>query len=392
MKCLKNLLHKFCLLFCTPKSNNITQKLKIHHSTEIPSLKDLNQLGLNLKPVTDRIVNEENLIYASQLPAHVFPWALRLKGVYQVTFKPEILSQIKSGVLSTSGGVARNASGQIAAIGKSINPLLVSSPAILYQIGVIVCGSYYLQSINKSLNKINKKLDEISKFQYDKRSAQIDSYLQEFYHLSKGIIDFRQWGNKSEVLNRIKRMQDMRMQNLSLLLHLQQNIADQEDQLKNLNRSSLFKSTTEFHKLKNLIKDHIRNINDYQKSLLLDILLTKVEVNFSLFHSRTETESRLSAQEEQITFFKSKGESFERMLNKKIPSLIKKKWFLSESDIKKKRKELRSFWSPVKKQTSQFEEECKKHIQSTKSVINSGGQSVFYLAGRSKTHEYKKSA
>ena len=391
MKYLKNLLHKFCLLFYTSKSNTVAQKLKIHHSTDIPSLKDLNKLGLNLKPVTDKMVNKESLIYASQLPAHIFPWALRLKGVYQVTFKPEVLSQIKSGALSASGGVARNASGQIAAIGTNINPLLVFPPAILYQIGVIVFGSYYLKSINQSLKNINKKLDKISKFQYDKRSAQINSYLQEFHHLSQGIIDFNQSGNTSQVLNRIKRMQGIRMQNSTPLLHLQQNIVDQEDQLKNLNRSSWFKSTTEFHKLENLIADHVRNIEDYQKSLILDIFLTKVEVRFSLCRSRMEIESRLSAQEENITFLKSNVKSFDRVLNKKIPALIEKKWFLSESDIKK-RKELRSFWDPVKEKTSQFEEECKKHVQSTKSVINSDGHSVFYLKNCPKIHEYKKSA
>ena len=392
MKCFKNLLRKFFLLFYTPKNNIITQKLKTHHSTDIPSLKHLNQFGLNLKPVTDKIVDKENVIYASQLPAHIFPWALSLKGVYQVTFKPEILSQIKSGVLSASGGVARNASGQIAAISKQVNPLLYASPAVLYQIGVIAFGSYYLQSINKSLKKIDEKLDNISKFQYDERSAQINSYLQEFYHLSKGIIDFHQSGNISEVLNRIKIMQDIRMKNLSPLLHLRQNIVDQEDHLKNLNRSSWFKPTTEFHNLKNLITGHVRNIEDYQKSLLLDIVLTKVEINFSLCKSHVEIESRLSAQEEQITFFKSKVESFDRVLTKQILSLIKKKWCTGKDDIKKKRKELRLLWSSVKKQTPQFEKECKKHIQSTKNFMKSDGHLIFYLTDRPKTHEYKKSA
>ena len=371
LKFLINCLNRFFSIFYTQKNENKLRNLKNYQGNEQFSLKDLNKIGLNVKSINRQITHKENTIITSQLPAHIFPWVLGLKkGLYQITFSPEVLSQIQSGALTVSGGVARNTSGQIGAIGKNISPFMVASPIMLYQIGVIAFGAYHLQLINRSLKKVNKKLDEISEFQHDKRSAQINSYLQEFYHLSKGIVEFKQSGNMTEILNRIKKIQYIRMMNLSHLLHLQQNIADQQNKLENLSRRSWSSSEEEFHNLTGLMTRHKRNILDYQKSLTLDIFLTKVEVSFSICKSHTETKSRLSSQKEQMTFFKSKVDSFEKILNKKIPSLIKKTFFSRECSIKYKRRKIRSLWKQIKNNAPQFLCECRNQIKSVENILN----------------------
>ena len=393
LRFLINCLNRFFSIFYTQKNEDNLRNLKNYQSIENFSLKDLNKIGLNVKSITRQMIDEENTIISSQLPAHIFPWVLGLKkGLYQITFSPEVLSQIKSGALTVSGGVARNTSGQIVAIGKNISPFMVASPIMLYQIGVIAFGAYHLQLINKSLKKINKKLDEISEFQHDKRSAQINSYLQEFYHLSKGIVEFKQLGNMTEILNRVKKIQYIRMMNLSHLLHLQKNIADQQNQLENLNRGSWFSSEEEFHNLMGLMTKHERNILDYQTSLTLDIFLTKVEVSFSICKSRTETESRLSSQKEQITFFKSKIDSFEKVLNKKIPSLIKKTWFSNESSIKQKRRKIRLFWKKIKDNAPQFLYECRNQIKSVENILNFRHTNFLLEKKESSEDRYRKAS
>jgi len=179
------------------QKNKDKRKIKAHHDTE-KILKALNKIGLNFKLVEDKDVSKEHLICASQLPVHIFPWVTSLKGVYQVTFSPEILRKINNGFTSVSGGVVRDTSGQILEIGESVNHL---APIILYQMGVIAFGTYHLSEINKSLKKINRKLDEISKFQIDHRASQIDGYWKEFSHISEGINEFHQLGNITEIFS-----------------------------------------------------------------------------------------------------------------------------------------------------------------------------------------------
>lgn len=109
--------------FRIKKSNTlINSKIYVNRKNSF-SIKDLDKIGLSLKSITRQITDKENVVTASQLPTHIFPWVLNLKkGFYRITFSPEVLSQINSGALAVSGGVARNTSGQIVAIGRSISP------------------------------------------------------------------------------------------------------------------------------------------------------------------------------------------------------------------------------------------------------------------------------
>ena len=151
-------------LWHTPTTENTTeQTVPTSIQNEPFSLEDLKKAGLEIKQVSNlKEEDKEKLVYASQLPAHIFPWVAGMtSGLHLIKFPPTIQSQINSGLLNITGGVARNQSGQIIAHGAGAS-LLSLSPIILYQVGVIAFGTYHLKKINDSLKKINKKLDEIS--------------------------------------------------------------------------------------------------------------------------------------------------------------------------------------------------------------------------------------
>ena len=199
--------------------NTISQKKnqKFKQNNIHISLRDLEKTGLlKIEPnVDEKKVNKENLIYASQLPIHIFPWIAGMKsGTYLIEFSPKIQSQINSGFFNVTGGVARNQSGQVIAHG--ISPSLLSlSPIILYQIGTIAFGTHHLKKINESLEKINKELDEISSFLLNKRSAEISGFSLELSHISKSIIEFNKSGNLTEVFTRVDLIKNIRIMNLT---------------------------------------------------------------------------------------------------------------------------------------------------------------------------------
>ena len=188
--------------------------------------------------------------------------------------------------------MARNQSGQIVAHGAGAS-LLSLSPIILYQVGIVAFGAYHLKKINESLQKIDKKLDEISSFLSDKRSAEIRGQFLELLHISKGIIEFNKSGNMTEVLNRIDLIKNIRIMNLPNLLHLQKNLSDELNKLKTLKRSSMvkLKSDKEAMDLLNSIARYKTILIDYSRSLLLDIICTEIEVSFSICNSFEEVNS-----------------------------------------------------------------------------------------------------
>ena len=144
-------LNSFKKLWHTPINKNTTGiiKNKNFKQNDSFSLKDLEKTGLlTVERVFDqKKASEENLIYTSQLPAHIFPWVVGMNsGIHLIKFSPTIQSQINSGILNITGGVARNQSGQIVVHGTNAS-LLSLSPIILYQVGVIAFGAYHLKKM-----------------------------------------------------------------------------------------------------------------------------------------------------------------------------------------------------------------------------------------------------
>ena len=372
-----NLLKK---IWHTPTTKNITRQkrnLDFKQNDVSISLKDLEKAGLVIKQNFDlKTVNKEKLIYASQLPAHIFPWVIGMKsGLYLIKFPPEIQSQITSGLFNITGGVARNQSGQIMAHGASAS-LMSLSPIILYQVGTIAFGAYHLKKINESLKKINKKLDEVSSFLLDKRSAEISGLLLELSHISKGIIEFNKSGNLTEVLNRIDLIKYIRIMNLRNLLHLQKNLRDKLNNLKNLKRTSWFGSKKETDTLLESIAGYETILVDYSRSLLLDIICTEVEAAFSICNSSEEVKSRLSSQSHQTEFLGMQSSEFGKILSNKFSELIGESWDDDEI-IEEKRKNIKTSWKQIKKTISELDTAYRNHIQSIEDKIKPKDNSIF---------------
>ncbi|MDE0120008.1 MAG: hypothetical protein OXM55_08395 [Bdellovibrionales bacterium] len=324
---------------------------------------------MEIKKISDpKTINKEKLIYASQLPAHIFPWAIGMaSGTHLIKFSPAIQSQISSGLLNVTGGVARNQFGQIISHGASAS-LLSLSPIILYQVGTIAFGAYHLKKINDSLKKINEKLDEISDFLENKRSAEISSLFLELSHISKGIIEFNKSGNLTEVLNRIDLIKHIRIMNSSNLLHLQKNLQDELNNLEILKRQSWFGSEKETKTLLDSITGYETILVDYSRSLLLDIICTEIEVAFSICNSSEEVKSRLSSQSYQTKFLRTKSSKFGKTLNNKFSEL---------TIIGERRKSIKISWKKIRKSITELDTIYKKHIQSIEDKIKPKDNIIF---------------
>ena len=375
----------------SPKNTTEQKTPDFKQNDVFPSLEDLKKVGVTTKQVSNlKEEDKEKLVYASQLPAHIFPWVAGMtSGLHLIKFSPTIQSQINSGLLNITGGVARNQSGQIVAHGSRAS-LLSLSPIILYQVGVVAFGSYHLKKINESLQKTNKKLDEIVAFLSDKRSAEISGQLLELLHLSKGIMEFNRSGNMTEVLNRIDLIKNIRVMNLTNLLHLQKNLQDELNNLHLLKRSSLFKSDKETIDLLNSITRYEIILIDYSRSLLLDIICTEIEVSFSICNSFEEVKSRLSSQEDYIEVLKTQSSKFGNFLNEKVSELIKKQLWNDDKIIQKKRKNIKDFWKQIEKTISDLDITYKSHIQSIKNKTKPK-DSVIFLQ-KPDSNEYKNTA
>ena len=384
--------------------NKILKKFKIRKQEINQNLiktqfqKDLKKMELTFQPVIHKIKNEENMIYSSQVIPHL-PWlGLLSSGTYQIKFPSAIQSQINSGVFSVNGGVARNQSGHIAAHGIGVNPLIVATPIMLYQIGVVAFGAYHLKKINNSLEKINKKLNEIHNFQLDKRTAQINSQFQELLHISKGIIEFSDLGNIKEVLKRVDMIKHIRLMNLSNLLHLQKNLQEKKHKLTLKKVPSLTLNLSSKEKCNNvldLIESYERNLIDYKHSLFLDIICTKLEVFFSTCKSNKETKSRLSFQKNQIDVFKKQLYPFNSVLKENISNL-KKGIFEKEQTLKYRQDNIKKSWKKAQNIITDFDKVCINHIQSTEDIILPKERVVFLQTDptvkkdTSNIHEYKQ--
>lgn len=359
----------FCLL---------KKKLYAKKNNTSYSLKDLEKIGLEITPVSDsKVINKNKLISASQLPLHIFPWVSGMKnGTYLIKFPPEIQSQISSGFFNVTGGVARNRFGQIVSHGTSATSFLLLSPIILYQIGVIAFGVFYLKKINESLEKINKNLEDISSFLIDKRTAEINALILELLHISKGIIEFDKLGNLTEVLSRVDFIKQIRIKNLPNLLHLQKQLQDELNNLNHLKRESWFGSKKETQILLDSIAGYEIILVDYSRSLLLDIMCTEIEVVFSICNSSEEVKSRLSSQNSQQKFLKKQSSAFGKTLNNKFKELIKDSW-CDDEIIEKKRKTIKASWNPIKKNITKVDTTYKQHIQSIEDKIKSKDNLIF---------------
>ena len=391
MNIIRKILDLLKNLWRTPKPENTRKQKNLNIKQNDVSLEDLKKAGVIIEPASNPpTVNKENLVYASQLPAHIFPWVAGMtSGLYLIKFSPTIQSQINSGLFNITGGVARNPSGQIVAHGSGAS-LLSLSPIILYQVGVVAFGSYHLKKINESLQQINKKLAEIAAFLSDKRSAEIRGQLLELSHLSKGIMEFNKLGNITEVLKRIDSIKNIRIMNLPNLLHLQKNLKDELFYLKNLKRTSWFGSKKETMELLGSIYDYETILMDYSRSLLLDIICTKIEISFSICNSFEEVKSRLASQKNQTEFFKTQSSKFETVLNKKFSELIEGSWWSDDETIQKKRKTIKKSWKNLKKAILDLDTTYKSHIQSIENKTKTKDNVIFLK--KLDSAEYKKTA
>ena len=344
--------------------------LKQKYPKPLSSMDSLTSMGLKIRPITRTSLKDKTVICSSQLPLHIMPWIGSLKqGIYQITFHPEVQSQIKSGVFTLTGGVARNQSGQIIAHGRNVNPLIAPSPLILYQMASIALGVAHLSKINESLKNIDKKLDEIFDFLQDERSARIEGGFQEFLHVSKGIMEFYKSSNISEVLHRIDMVRHIRTKNLPHILHLKKDISCSLEDLKQLERSSWLFSEKETEDLLESIDLYENYLINYGHSLLLNIICTKTEIAFSMYYSIKETESRLLSQTKDFEFLKQSQNNFEKVLKKQIPKLI-------EDDNIKKRK-VRERWKKTKEIVDHFNKTIEKHNQSVKHIMQPRDHTIF---------------
>ena len=372
-----NLLKKIWHTLTTKNITRQKRNIDFKQNDVSISLKDLEKTGLEIKQVSDlKTINKEKLIYASQLPAHIFPWVVGMtSGIHLIKFPPAIQSQVTSGLFNITGGVARNQSGQIVSHGASAS-LISLSPIILYQVGTIAFGAYHLKNINESLKKINKKLDEISSFLLDKRSAEISGLLLELSHISKGIIEFNKLGNFTEVLTRIDLIKHIRIMNLRNLLHLKKNLRDELNTLKNLKRTSWFGSEKETNTLRESIDSYETILVDYSRSLLLDIICTEVEVVFSICNSSEEVKSRLSSQSYQTEFLRTQSSEFGKTLNNKFSKLIEDSWNDDET-IGERRKNIKTSWKKIEKAISDLDTTYRSHIQSIEDKVKPKDNIIF---------------
>ena len=303
-------------------------------------------------------------------------------GIYLIKFPPKIQSQVSSGFLNITGGVARNQSGQIVSHGANAS-LISLTPIILYQVGVFAFGAYYLKQINQSLEKINKKLDKIFGFLEDKRSAEISGLLLELSHISKGIIEFNKAFNLTEILTRIDLIKHIRIMNMPNLLHLQKNLEDELTNLKTIEKTSWFKKEKETEALLKSISDYERILVDYNRSLFLDIICTKIDVIFSICSSTEEVKSRLKSQNDQINFSKKKLSEFEENLNNKFSELIKNSFFDSNKIIEKKRKDIKNSWERSKETIPELNKKCEEHIKSIEDKRIIKDNNILYIKNES---------
>ena len=384
-----NLLYKVRHSSIAENRDRLNRNSDLEQNNISTSLKDLKRDGWKVERVfNEKKVSGENLIYASQLPVHVFPWIVGMKsGIYAIKFSPEIQSQISSGFLNVTGGVARNQSGQIVTHGMNATPLLISS-ICLYQAAVITFGAYHLQKINHSLEKINQKLDKISSFLSDKRSSEIEGFLLELSHISKGIIEFQNLGNITEVLTRIDFIRHIRIKNLRNLLHLEKTLTSESGYLKKIKRESWFFAEKENEVLKSSINGYETALRDYSHSLLVDIFCTKIETMFSLYLSYDEVKSRLTVQKNQTQFLQDKLSEFETTLKKKLDELIIDSMECDEKKKKRKR-DIKKSWKQIKENISKFDQIYKEHIQTIEDKVKSKNN-INYL--KIDSQQYKKSA
>ena len=348
------------------------------------SLEDLEKAGLKIRPARPEEFNEKSLIHASQLSPHILPWTALLKsGVYCVQFSPALKSQMAGGFLSSPAG-------SLSARPTGLHPLAVLSPVLLYQAGVMVFGAWHLKKISESLGNLNKKLDDVHNFQWDRRSSKIKAHFQEFLHLSEGIVEFKEKGNIREIQNRLKSIRYIRLINGAHLLHLKKNLTDRRMKLGRLTGSSVvFKSGKELSELMSSVESYGKNLMDYKLSLFLDIICVNVEVVFSVARSLRETESRLKAEEGHIRLFREETGLFETALFDKIPKLVKKGLFEREEGLNERKRKVESAWKNLKNEIiCDFDHECGKHIKSTREALKR--PSVVFLEVKNEQSVLKK--
>ena len=143
-------------------------------------------------------------------------------------------------------------------------------------------------------------------------------------------------------------------------------------------------SETESKSLIDSIDAYNTVLVDYSRSLLLDIIITEIEVSFSKF-SVEEVKSRLKSQNNLTEFLKLQSSEFKNILDKKIKSLIDSS-YNKDKTIEERRKNIKNSWQQVEKRGVDLNKVYEKHIQSIKNKINPKNNNIFL-----KIDSYKKS-
>ncbi|AZR73217.1 hypothetical protein BBF96_07365 [Anoxybacter fermentans] len=106
-----------------------------------------------------------------------------LNGLYTATVNPASLIKYSNGTL---GSIVRGQRGLFEAhAGFKPAGSAVLAPILMFQVMSIITGQYYLHGINKQLNIINEKLDELIRLNHVERSAKIKACIHVLRDLSK---------------------------------------------------------------------------------------------------------------------------------------------------------------------------------------------------------------
>lgn len=334
---------------------------------KVPSLGDLEKVGIKFIPKPIPKIGKEKTLLASQIPPILAPWISLLgSGTYQVTFSPKVMAGLKSGTLKLMGGnrpTAVDSLGQIVSQGAVVSPFVAHAPLLIYQAGSFVFGAYHLKHINESLSSIVESVDEIMEFQENERESRIRAYFQEFLHLSKGIIDFQKQGNMEEVSKRLLMIKDIRYKNLADLIHLEKDIKHESEWVKHIEDEGFVGSRKNVENLHNHLHGYVDLLLQYKRSLFLSIISTQVEVFFSQFTSHDEVQSRIDEKKRHLKFGRDNFLSFEKTFKGKVKELIDS--ILGDEDEEKShRRELRLLVKGVKENLNEIHEECENRIHS----------------------------
>lgn len=373
------------------KPINIQLKPEVKEGVDITEY--LARSGISIEPYHPNLKEQNDIpiIVASQIPILAASTLNLLQnGVYRITFSPETQGLVNLGFANVTGGVARS-SGRIIEHGTSVSPLTVINPAfLLYQIGVVVFGGYYLSKISKSLKEINNEIHKVSDFQLNKRSSSIQAQLMELFDISKGILEFKEKGNLEGINDRICIVKDIRRFNLSTLLHLIGDLKIEANKLNHYKNIDLIGIEATNQQFIEFINNYKKLILDAYASLYLNVISNHIDIIFDINRSKDEIESRISYQKNTLKEIQLQMFSLQNKFNSKFRESIEGTWFGGEDEEREMKDELFLKWEEIISVTSSIHRECTEYIQSSKDHLEKPNN--VFLLKMDKEQDLKKTA